>query len=139
MAKCNGAHVALQRADACDEAAFRTEVQRVCSAKHSAAGFLCVSYSRKQLHQSGDGHFSPVGGYHAARDMVLVMDVARPNPNHNYVFIIATIHPPLPIPCHSTPAPSATVWAEVLVGVQVGGTQVGRLYLLVRASTLQLA
>lgn len=29
------------------------------------------------LLQTGTGHFSPVGGYHAAKDMVLILDVAR--------------------------------------------------------------
>lgn len=29
------------------------------------------------LLQTGDGHFSPIGGYHAARDLVLILDVAR--------------------------------------------------------------
>lgn len=27
--------------------------------------------------QTGTGHFSPVGGYHAESDMVLILDVAR--------------------------------------------------------------
>ena len=27
--------------------------------------------------QTGTGHFSPIGGYHAGRDMVLMLDVAR--------------------------------------------------------------
>lgn len=27
--------------------------------------------------QTGTGHFSPIGGYHAGRDMVLILDVAR--------------------------------------------------------------
>ncbi|KAF3950686.1 hypothetical protein CMV_023590 [Castanea mollissima] len=29
------------------------------------------------LSQTGTGHFSPIGGYHAGRDMVLMLDVAR--------------------------------------------------------------
>jgi len=29
------------------------------------------------LGQTGDGHFSPIGGYHAAKDLVLILDVAR--------------------------------------------------------------
>merc|ERR1712224_830531 len=33
--------------------------------------------SREVLSQTGAGHFSPVGAYHAEKDMVLVMDVAR--------------------------------------------------------------
>jgi hypothetical protein len=35
---------------------------------------LVVSYSRKAFSQTGDGHFSPVAGYHAARDLVLILD-----------------------------------------------------------------
>lgn len=27
--------------------------------------------------QNGNGHYSPIGGYHAGRDMVLILDVAR--------------------------------------------------------------
>lgn len=32
-----------------------------------------------KVHHShaGDGHFSPVGGYHAGQDMVLILDTAR--------------------------------------------------------------
>ena len=26
---------------------------------------------------AGDGHFSPVGGYHAGQDLVLILDTAR--------------------------------------------------------------
>jgi len=29
------------------------------------------------LGQTGDGHFSPIGGYHAEKDLVLIMEVAR--------------------------------------------------------------
>ena len=38
---------------------------------------LVLSYTRKVLGQTGDGHFSPVGGYHPARDLVLILDTAR--------------------------------------------------------------
>jgi len=38
---------------------------------------LAVAFSRKALGQTGDGHMSPVGGYHAASDSVLVFEVAR--------------------------------------------------------------
>ena len=54
---------------------FRREVREVCAA--ADAPMLLVSYSRKRLGQTGDGHFSPVGGYHAARDLVLLLDTAR--------------------------------------------------------------
>ncbi|XP_062583603.1 uncharacterized protein LOC134245307 [Saccostrea cucullata] len=39
--------------------------------------FLILSYSRKTLNQTGDGHFSPVGGYHPEKDLVLMLDTAR--------------------------------------------------------------
>ncbi|XP_048765526.2 glutathione gamma-glutamylcysteinyltransferase-like isoform X1 [Ostrea edulis] len=39
--------------------------------------FLILSYSRITLNQSGDGHFSPVGGYHPEKDLVLMLDTAR--------------------------------------------------------------
>lgn len=29
------------------------------------------------LLQTGTGHFSPIGGYHAGSDMALILDVAR--------------------------------------------------------------
>lgn len=32
---------------------------------------------RKSLGQTGDGHFSPVGGFNEAEDKVLILDVAR--------------------------------------------------------------
>ena len=38
---------------------------------------IVMSYSRKTLQQTGDGHFAPVGGYHPQRDLILVMDVAK--------------------------------------------------------------
>lgn len=38
---------------------------------------VAVSYSRKVIGQTGDGHFSPIGGYHKEKDLVLIMDTAR--------------------------------------------------------------
>jgi hypothetical protein len=43
----------------------------------SGPEILLAGYSRKALGQTGDGHFSPIGGYHRGRDLVLLMDVAR--------------------------------------------------------------
>ena len=40
-------------------------------------GVAVVSFCRSRLGQTGSGHFSPIGGYHAASDSVLVLDVAR--------------------------------------------------------------
>lgn len=56
------------------ESDFRSLVERVCT---SGEEHLVVSYSRSTLSQTGDGHFSPIGGYHRGRDEVLILDVAR--------------------------------------------------------------
>jgi len=69
-----------------EERAFREAVRSVCSGDNAACcggssgrvhRFLVVSYSRREFGQTGDGHFSPVGGYHAGSDSVLLLDVAR--------------------------------------------------------------
>jgi glutathione gamma-glutamylcysteinyltransferase len=39
--------------------------------------FLVVNFSRKQLGQTGDGHYSPIGAFHMKKGYVLVLDVAR--------------------------------------------------------------
>lgn len=73
LARCNGAGVALAHSDEGDVSAFR-EVVRATS---RGDGVLVAAYDRAALGQTGSGHFSPIGGYHAARDLVLVLDVAR--------------------------------------------------------------
>ena len=71
------ASVDLHRAADSTEDEFRKEVIRCCSAVNAGAGVLCVSYSRIQFNQTGDGHFSPIGAYDRAKDMILILDVAR--------------------------------------------------------------
>lgn len=39
--------------------------------------FIVATYSRKVLKQTGDGHFSPIAGFHPGKDLVLIMDTAR--------------------------------------------------------------
>lgn len=46
---------------------FRTEVRE---SARGGEGTMAISYSRRSLGQTGDGHFSPVGGYNAKEDMV---------------------------------------------------------------------
>ncbi len=36
-----------------------------------------ANISRKVLSQTGDGHFTPIGGYHEKTDKVLLFDTAR--------------------------------------------------------------
>lgn len=38
---------------------------------------MILSYSRKTVNQTGDGHFSPMAAHHKGRDMLLILDVAR--------------------------------------------------------------
>jgi len=46
-----------------------------CSRRMDKA--LVFSYDRQGVGQSGSGHFSPLGGYNEAEDLVLVLDTAR--------------------------------------------------------------
>ncbi|HKP60540.1 MAG TPA: phytochelatin synthase family protein [Polyangiales bacterium] len=75
LARCNGADVELQRGDARADSltSFRGALERSAS----ASCVLIASYDRSALSQTGSGHFSPIGGYHRARDLALVLDVAR--------------------------------------------------------------
>lgn len=73
-AHCNGARVDLQMFGGFTLEQFRQAVVESCS---SETEHLIVSYSRKAVQQTGDGHFSPIGGYNSSKDLVLLLDVAR--------------------------------------------------------------
>jgi glutathione gamma-glutamylcysteinyltransferase len=73
LARCNGAAVDLFRAETSDLTAWRSSLVAAAGGQ----GVVIASYDRAGLDQTGSGHFSPVGGYHAAKDLVLVLDVAR--------------------------------------------------------------
>jgi hypothetical protein len=67
LARCNGVLTDDHPADASlslDQ--FRAIVQKSCATNNE---IVVLNYSRKVLGQTGDGHFSPIGGYHAERDM----------------------------------------------------------------------
>ncbi|KXZ56469.1 hypothetical protein GPECTOR_1g42 [Gonium pectorale] len=72
LARCNGARVELRPYGSTSLEAFREEVASVCRSEEE---HVVVSYSRKAFLQTGDGHFSPIGGYHRGRDLALVLDV----------------------------------------------------------------
>ena len=38
---------------------------------------LTLNHSRKRMGQTGDGHYSPIGGYHKVKRLALMLDVAR--------------------------------------------------------------
>jgi len=76
LARCNGSEGKIKRPDDYTLDQFRADVARVCRDETNKE-VLVLNYSRKTLLQTGDGHFSPVGGYHAKKDLVLILDVAR--------------------------------------------------------------
>jgi glutathione gamma-glutamylcysteinyltransferase len=73
LARCNGAAVDMFRAETSDAAAWRSSLSDAARGDR----VVIASYDRAGLDQTGSGHFSPIGGYHAARDLALVLDVAR--------------------------------------------------------------
>ncbi|KAH9785260.1 glutathione gamma-glutamylcysteinyltransferase [Citrus sinensis] len=63
-AYCNGANVE----------AFRTNESSIDDFRRHV---ISSASSSEDSHHNGNGHYSPIGGYHAGRDMVLILDVAR--------------------------------------------------------------
>lgn len=75
LAECNGLDTVSKVVDEkATEASFRDMLLHYTKQDQS---LITISYSRRVLGQTGDGHFSPVGGYHPERDMVLILDTAR--------------------------------------------------------------
>ncbi|KAJ3165797.1 hypothetical protein HK101_000167, partial [Irineochytrium annulatum] len=75
LARCNGLTVTSVPGDTVTLPEFLRDVQSVTSGDGSTQ--MVVSFSRKTLGQTGDGHFSPIGAYHAGSGQALVLDVAR--------------------------------------------------------------
>lgn len=75
LARCNGATARPRHADEATLPALREAIAAAASAP--LGPFVVAGYARHVLGQTGDGHFSPVAGYHAGRDMALLLDVAR--------------------------------------------------------------
>ncbi|KAJ3068585.1 hypothetical protein HDU98_008274 [Podochytrium sp. JEL0797] len=80
LARCNGLNVQQKQVSQVNprvtKQEFIEDLKRVCSDSEGREQMV-VSYSRKVLKQTGDGHFSPVGCFHEESGMVLVLDVAR--------------------------------------------------------------
>eukprot|EP01062_Namystynia_karyoxenos_P030515 TRINITY_DN22790_c0_g1_i2.p1 TRINITY_DN22790_c0_g1~~TRINITY_DN22790_c0_g1_i2.p1 ORF type:complete len:291 (+),score=65.11 TRINITY_DN22790_c0_g1_i2:86-874(+) len=75
-ARANGAVVEAFRAEPPQTADMLRE--HIAGASEQAAPpLLILSWKRAALEQTGEGHFSPVAGYHADRDLALVLDTAR--------------------------------------------------------------
>ncbi|HEY6880434.1 MAG TPA: phytochelatin synthase family protein [Polyangiales bacterium] len=73
LARCNGAQVQLQRAESSDVDALRAALAQAARGE----SVVIAAYDRASLGQTGSGHFSPLGGFHAERDLALILDVAR--------------------------------------------------------------
>ncbi|KAI8390156.1 Phytochelatin synthase-domain-containing protein [Blakeslea trispora] len=73
LAKCH-CDVQVNRAFDFDFEKFKKDVELVTS---DSDKFMVISFSRKVLGQTGDGHFSPIGAYNAQEGKVLILDTAR--------------------------------------------------------------
>jgi glutathione gamma-glutamylcysteinyltransferase len=75
LAECNG----LETLSKCvnDEVSIESFREIIVRYTKQDESLIALSYSRKVLGQTGDGHFSPVGGYHPGKDLALIMDTAR--------------------------------------------------------------
>jgi glutathione gamma-glutamylcysteinyltransferase len=81
LARCHDAIISSRRASAGIDRElniniFRKQIKEI-SCSNMAKSFIVCNFSRSALDQTGDGHFSPIGGYHLEKDLVLIMDVAR--------------------------------------------------------------
>ena len=75
LARCSGLDVQMfQLTGHVTQQYFRELVRSLTTTDDR---MIVMSYSRKTLKQTGDGHFAPIGGYHPQQDLILVMDVAR--------------------------------------------------------------
>ncbi|KAL1552949.1 Glutathione gamma-glutamylcysteinyltransferase 1 [Salvia divinorum] len=74
LGHCAGAKVESFRTNQSSIDEFRNHVV-ACSTSEDC--HIIASYTRRAFKQTGAGHFSPIGGYHAEMDMVLILDVAR--------------------------------------------------------------
>lgn len=73
LARCNGADAKVVRPTG-GAATLREALARASAGSDVV---ILAAYDRAALDQTGAGHFSPLAGWHAARDLVLVLDVAR--------------------------------------------------------------
>ncbi|KAI9497108.1 Phytochelatin synthase-domain-containing protein [Zychaea mexicana] len=73
LAKCHS-DVVVKRGNDFTLEEFKKDVENVTTRSDE---FIVISFSRKTLGQTGDGHFSPIGAYNPETQMVLVLDTAR--------------------------------------------------------------
>jgi glutathione gamma-glutamylcysteinyltransferase len=76
LGRCHGVQIQPFRLPSVNIDTFRELIIRTCRSAEKQSFVIC-NFSRKALQQTGDGHFSPIGGYHETTDSVLILDVAR--------------------------------------------------------------
>lgn len=75
LARCNGLTARARSAATISSLEeLRQDVVTVCSRDDTV---FIANFSRQTLKQSGDGHYSPIAGYHKEKDLVLILDTAR--------------------------------------------------------------
>ncbi|EPX72605.1 phytochelatin synthetase [Schizosaccharomyces octosporus yFS286] len=74
LANCNGLQTVTKSVKDVSFEEFLKDLM-ICSTQ--TGKIMAISFSRKVLGQTGDGHFSPVGGYSEKDGKVLILDVAR--------------------------------------------------------------
>jgi len=77
LAATNGADVRMRRPTDEGESVETFRAAIVDASSTASSSFTVTSFCRASLGQTGGGHFSPIGGYHAPSDSALVLDVAR--------------------------------------------------------------
>lgn len=79
LARCNGlsATVTSPSLDSSTSAEGKAQFRQDLKLAATGQTTMAMSYSRKTLGQTGDGHFSCVGAYSEKDDSVLILDVAR--------------------------------------------------------------
>lgn len=73
LARCNGADVDVHRGDTSSLDDWRDALAIAASGE----AVVVAAYDRAAMGQTGSGHYSPIGGFHRARDLALILDVAR--------------------------------------------------------------
>lgn len=74
LAGCNGLIAEVRHADRCGVDQLKADL---LAAGRGDGSVVIASYGRRQLGQTGEGHFSPIGGVDASETIALLLDVAR--------------------------------------------------------------
>ena len=78
LARCNGAVCDLIYAQDIKFEQFKSDLIKACTETCGMnRPILIASYSRKELNQTGSGHFSPLAAFAVKSNMVLILDVER--------------------------------------------------------------